>query len=181
MWNKQTDNLSSDASAANIANQINPNSKQLYYAKGSYYSCTSFPFSSPSVCPALTLFSLSHLIDRGPGTSSISHLLYPCPDPTSLAGLGTHLTLSLSKEIRFGPDVEWLPAPLLDVEDGNGGMCKEEEADFWMRHLAVEEGQDGERRKEFVRSVRDWLPGVSEDGFSPDCTYLLSPFSSFSS
>ena len=35
------------------------------------------------------------------------HLIYPMPVD---GGLGTHLTLDLAGQARFGPDVEWLPA-----------------------------------------------------------------------
>lgn len=35
------------------------------------------------------------------------HLIYPVPEP---GGLGTHLTLDLGGQARFGPDVEWVEA-----------------------------------------------------------------------
>ena len=34
-----------------------------------------------------------------------SRLIYPVPEP---GGLGTHLTLDLAGQARFGPDVEWI-------------------------------------------------------------------------
>lgn len=39
------------------------------------------------------------------GGSPFRHLIYPVPEP---GGLGTHLTLDLAGQIRFGPDVEWI-------------------------------------------------------------------------
>ena len=36
--------------------------------------------------------------------SPFRHLIYPVPEP---GGLGTHLTLDLGGQARFGPDVEW--------------------------------------------------------------------------
>ena len=39
------------------------------------------------------------------GRSPFSRLVYPIPEP---GGLGTHLTLDLGGQARFGPDVEWL-------------------------------------------------------------------------
>jgi L-2-hydroxyglutarate oxidase LhgO len=52
---------------------------KAYFAKGSYFSCSSHvPFS---------------------------RLIYPVPVP---GGLGTHLTLDLAGQARFGPDVEWV-------------------------------------------------------------------------
>lgn len=54
---------------------------ESYLAKGSY-------------------FSLS-------GRAPFSRLIYPVPVP---GGLGTHLTLDLNGNARFGPDVEWIEA-----------------------------------------------------------------------
>lgn len=50
-----------------------------YYAKGNYFSCAV----------------------RAP----FAHLIYPVPVP---GGLGTHLTLDMAGQARFGPDVEWI-------------------------------------------------------------------------
>jgi len=38
--------------------------------------------------------------------SPFSHLIYPVPED---GGLGCHVTMDLSGQIKFGPDVEWLP------------------------------------------------------------------------
>jgi L-2-hydroxyglutarate oxidase LhgO len=50
-----------------------------YYAKGNYFTLT--------------------------GRSPFSRLIYPVPVP---GGLGTHLTIDLAGQARFGPDVEWV-------------------------------------------------------------------------
>ncbi|AOG12681.1 MULTISPECIES: NAD(P)/FAD-dependent oxidoreductase [unclassified Agrobacterium] len=63
---------------------------ETYFAKGNY-------------------FSLSGL--RAP----FSHLIYPVPVP---GGLGTHLTLDLAGQARFGPDVEWVPSIDYSVDPG---------------------------------------------------------------
>ncbi|KAK4056717.1 hypothetical protein OIO90_002269 [Microbotryomycetes sp. JL221] len=120
--------------AHHVLNQIRDPSGRLqqHFAKGSYFSY------------------------RGPGVGSVKHLLYPCPDPKSLAGLGTHLTMDLSGDIRFGPDVEWLEPP--QNEDGD------DEMDFWEKHLAVNE----ERLNAAIKEVNKFLPGVKDDGFQPD-------------
>jgi L-2-hydroxyglutarate oxidase LhgO len=39
------------------------------------------------------------------GKVPFEHLIYPVPEP---GGLGTHLTLDLAGQARFGPDVEWV-------------------------------------------------------------------------
>lgn len=41
-----------------------------------------------------------------PGRAAFSRLVYPVPEA---AGLGVHVTLDLGGQMRFGPDVEWLP------------------------------------------------------------------------
>ncbi|KAI5474705.1 hypothetical protein MNV49_002573 [Pseudohyphozyma bogoriensis] len=119
--------------AHHVVNQILPEKEQktLWYGKGSYFSY------------------------RGPGVSNVQRLLYPCPSSTTLGTLGTHLTMNLDNEIRFGPDVEWLPIP--EVEG-------EQEMDFWMRSLQVSEGS----LEESVKSVQKYLPGVVASGFAPD-------------
>jgi L-2-hydroxyglutarate oxidase LhgO len=47
------------------------------------------------------------------GTVPFSHLIYPIPEP---GGLGTHLTLDLAGQARFGPDVEWIEQISYDVD-----------------------------------------------------------------
>jgi L-2-hydroxyglutarate oxidase LhgO len=63
---------------------------RAYFAKGNY-------------------FSLSGI--RAP----FSHLIYPVPVP---GGLGTHLTLDLTGQARFGPDVEWIDSVDYSVDPG---------------------------------------------------------------
>lgn len=73
--------------AVDVHNMIVPEreKKQLYYAKGNYFS-----------------YSSSH--------PKVSRLIYPAPEPGA-GGLGTHLTLDLGGRLRFGPDVEWVDSP----------------------------------------------------------------------
>lgn len=59
----------------------------LYRAKGSYFSLA--------------------------GKSPFRRLVYPVP---GVAGLGTHYTLDLAGQGRFGPDVEWVDAENYDVD-----------------------------------------------------------------
>lgn len=78
---------SAGLAAVSMSNKILPASRQItpFYAKGSYYS-----YSAPTPRPKV--------------------LVYPAPTPKN-AGLGTHLTLDLAGNIRFGPDVEWVDDP----------------------------------------------------------------------
>lgn len=73
--------------ADKISNMLLPEQrhKKLYYAKGTYFNLnSSFP--------------------------EVRRLVYPVPR-RGLSGLGTHLTLDLEGQIRFGPDVEWVDSP----------------------------------------------------------------------
>ncbi|KAH3661523.1 hypothetical protein OGAPHI_006371 [Ogataea philodendri] len=72
--------------APGIANMLLPPEKQYkaYYAKGNYFAYS--------------------------GNPGIQRLIYPCPNP-GIASLGTHLTLDLGGQIRFGPDLEWVDSP----------------------------------------------------------------------
>ena len=61
---------------------------QAHWARGHYFSCT--------------------------GKPAFSRLIYPLPDEH---GLGIHLTLDLAGQMRFGPDVQWVPCTALGGED----------------------------------------------------------------
>lgn len=66
------------------------------------------------------------------------HLIYPVPEP---GGLGTHLTLDLGGQARFGPDVEWVEA----------------------RDYAV----DPARKAPMLASIRRYWPQVEADDLAP--------------
>lgn len=70
--------------APQVSNMLLPESRHVkaYYAKGNYFSY---------------LGKNLH----------INRLVYPCPTP-GVASLGTHLTIDLGGQIRFGPDLEWV-------------------------------------------------------------------------
>ncbi len=51
------------------------------------------------------------------GRSPFSRLIYPVPVP---GGLGTHLTIDLGGQARFGPDVEWVDSINYDVDPRRG-------------------------------------------------------------
>ena len=78
---------SAGLAAIQLSNNILPESRYLkpYFAKGSYYS-----YSAPTPKPHT--------------------LIYGAPT-TGAAGLGIHLTIDMTGQIRFGPDVEWVDDP----------------------------------------------------------------------
>lgn len=105
--------------ACAINNMILPAERHVtpYYAKGTYFSYSkSFP--KPSV------------------------LVYPAPTP-GLGGLGTHLTLDMGGQMRFGPDVEWVDSP---------------------NDLAPT--PDSKRFAAALEEIKGYLPGIDEDAVS---------------
>jgi len=75
------------------------------------------------------------------GRSPFRHLVYPVPVP---GGLGTHVTLDLGGQARFGPDVAWV--------DG------------------VDYTFDESRAESFYRSIRRYYPGLAEGSLVPGYT-----------
>ncbi len=83
-----------------------------YYAKGNYFSLT--------------------------GRTPFSRLIYPVPVP---GGLGTHLTLDIAGNARFGPDVEWI-----------------DQIDYVV---------DPARADQFCSSIRRYWPGLKDGALQP--------------
>jgi len=84
----------------------------LYYAKGNYFTlATKSPFK---------------------------HLIYPVPVP---GGLGTHSTLDLGGQTKFGPDVNWIDDINYDVDVSR---------------------QDG-----FYNAIRRYWPGLQDGALNP--------------
>jgi L-2-hydroxyglutarate oxidase LhgO len=84
----------------------------LYFAKGNYFSIS--------------------------GRAPFSRLIYPMPNE---AGLGVHLTLDLSGQVRFGPDVEWVETLHYDV--------------------------DPRRAESFYAAIREYWPGLPDGALQP--------------
>jgi 2-hydroxyglutarate dehydrogenase len=123
--------------ATSVLNEILPPSKRLpiYFARGAYAAY------------------------RGPGVRDIPHLVYPAGEASAAKGasfhsLGTHLTLDMAGNVRFGPDIDWLSAP--------HGANRDEEV--WEPHLSPDEG----RARSMHAAVLRYLPGVKPEGFQPD-------------
>jgi L-2-hydroxyglutarate oxidase LhgO len=107
--------------AAKIAG-IRPDSiPGCYYAKGNYFVLTGVkpPFS---------------------------HLIYPIPTP---GGLGTHVTIDMGGQMRFGPDVEWIDAVDYSVDPGRGDSFYAAVREYWpgLPDGAIQPGYAGIRPK----------------------------------
>lgn len=123
--------------ATSVLNEILPPARRvpIYFARGAYATY------------------------RGPGVRDIQHLIYPADEASAAKGasfhsLGTHLTLDMAGNVRFGPDIDWLSAP-------NSAKHDEE---VWEPHLSPDE----ERARSMHASVLRYLPGVESEGFQPD-------------
>lgn len=72
------------------------------------------------------------------GRVPFTRLIYPLPVP---GGLGTHLTLDLAGQARFGPDIEWIDE--------------------------IDHAVDPARHPAFLAAVRRFWPGVDPDRLTP--------------
>ncbi len=72
------------------------------------------------------------------GKAPFSHLIYPLPEP---GGLGVHLTLDLTGQARFGPDVEWI-----------------QKLDYTV---------DPARAQRFYHAIRRYWPGLPDGALQP--------------
>ena len=73
-----------------------------YYAKGNYFTLA--------------------------GRSPFTRLIYPAPEH---AGLGTHLTLDLAGQAKFGPDVEWIDTIDYEVDPRRGDAFYAAVRTYW--------------------------------------------------
>ncbi|MDB5373393.1 MAG: FAD-dependent oxidoreductase [Belnapia sp.] len=91
-----------------------------YYAKGNYFSLT--------------------------GKNPFSRLIYPVPVP---GGLGTHLTIDLGGQARFGPDVEWVETLDYEVDPRRGDSFYAAIRRYWpdLKDGALAPGYSGIRPK----------------------------------
>ncbi|KAF9517277.1 hypothetical protein BS47DRAFT_1340032 [Hydnum rufescens UP504] len=89
------------------------------------------------------------------GVSRVRRLIYPVPDEGKhgFPSLGTHLTMDLGNQIRFGPDLDWLPA-----EAGEEGRWER-----WVEPRMTEERLDA-----MYESITTYLAGVEKARLRPD-------------
>ncbi len=72
------------------------------------------------------------------GKDPFQHLIYPVPVP---GGLGTHSTMDLAGQVRFGPDVEWIET--------------------------IDYNVDANKREEFAQAIRRYWPDVEASNLQP--------------
>jgi L-2-hydroxyglutarate oxidase LhgO len=77
------------------------------------------------------------------GKPAFTRLIYPMPND---AGLGVHVTLDLGGQMRFGPDVQWIPMAALGEED---------------YHV------DPARAAPFVEAIRAYWPALPDAALLP--------------
>lgn len=100
------------------------------------------PRETPYIPPTLQFARGHYFAYRG--KSPFRHLIYPVPVD---GGLGTHLTLDLEGNVRFGPDVQWIGS--VDYAFDN---------------------QNGARLAEFERSIRRYWPDLPDNALSSGYT-----------
>lgn len=75
-----------------------------------------------------------------------SRLIYPIPTP---GGLGTHVTIDMGGQMRFGPDVEWIDAIDYNVDPRRGDSFYEAVRQYWpgLPDGSIQPGYSGIRPK----------------------------------
>jgi len=118
--------LHAPALARSIAGMPAEHVPTPYYAKGNYFSLT--------------------------GKNPFSRLIYPVPVP---GGLGTHLTVDMGGQARFGPDVEWVDGLDYEVDPKRGEGFYASIRRWWpdLRDGALTAGYSGIRPKIVPPSV----------------------------
>ncbi len=104
--------LHAPALARSIAGMPPAQVPPTHYAKGNYFTLT--------------------------GKNPFSRLIYPVPVP---GGLGTHLTIDLGGQARFGPDVEWVDS--------------------------IDYTVDPRRSAGFTAAIRRYWPGLPDGALAP--------------
>ena len=104
---------------------------------------------------------------KGKGADGIQHLIYPVPDTRNKGthahtSLGTHLTLDLDGNVRFGPDTEWISPP--SPPSSSSAVDAQDNVDFWKRTLTVDES----RLASMYASITEYLPNIDPAGLAPD-------------
>lgn len=80
------------------------------------------------------------------GSAPFRRLVYPVPVP---GGLGVHVTLDLAGQVRFGPDVEWIPSVDYTVDPRRGEVFYAAVRTYWpgLPDGALQPGYAGIRPK----------------------------------
>lgn len=133
----EVDNVVNSAGlyADKISNLLLPQERHIkqYFAKGTYYNFTnSFP--------------------------QVRRLIYPVPGK-GVKGLGTHLTLGLDGQIKFGPDIEWVDKPDDYTPSANNLDDAYEAISRYFPHLVKEDLSPA------YSGIRPKLIGSGDDSF----------------
>ncbi|HXG01269.1 MAG TPA: NAD(P)/FAD-dependent oxidoreductase [Bacteroidota bacterium] len=110
--------LESDTIAALAGIDVDAAGYRLHHCKGSYFAVT-----------------------NSAKRTLVSRLIYPVPPRESL---GVHALVDLGGRLKFGPDVEYLPARTYDYR------------------------VDESKRRAFAESVRRIVPAITEEDLAPD-------------
>ncbi|MDH3712682.1 MAG: NAD(P)/FAD-dependent oxidoreductase [Gammaproteobacteria bacterium] len=109
--------------APQLARTIDPAAPAAFFARGHYYALS--------------------------GAAPFQRLVYPVAEQ---GGLGVHVTLDLSGQAKFGPDVQWIDTPDYTFDSNN--------------------------RKAFVTAIRRYYPALEESRLHPSYTGIRPKLSS---
>jgi L-2-hydroxyglutarate oxidase LhgO len=128
----------------------------------------------PGALPRSAYFAKGSYFKLQPNARVFRHLVYPVPTD---GGLGVHSTIDTSGQIRFGPDVEWLPRPLREAGESDltppHGAAAVLDPFAWSaadcsaitsQYYAVDE----RRCQAFYADIRRYYPGLPDGSLVPD-------------
>jgi L-2-hydroxyglutarate oxidase LhgO len=127
----------------------------------------------PGVLPRSAYFAKGSYFKLQPNAKVFRHLVYPVPTD---GGLGVHSTIDTSGQMRFGPDVEWLPRPAHKAgERGTNTTsadpfawtpadCSALSASASGQYYSVDES----RCHSFYADIRRYYPGLPDGSLVPD-------------
>jgi len=111
------------------------------------------------VSPRVCYFAKGSYFKLQPNLPVFRHLVYPVPTD---GGLGVHSTVDMARQMRFGPDVEWLPSPR------DASSYAWDLSDCTTLHLSSQYSVDPSRCQGFYAEIRKYYPNLPADSLVPD-------------
>jgi len=114
-----------------------------------------------AVSPSVAYFAKGSYFKLETNKRVFQHLVYPVPTD---GGLGVHTTVDMAQQMRFGPDVEWLPSP----GDPSRWAWQPEECTAAHLHLGGRYSVDSGRCQGFYADIRRYYPNLPDNSLVPD-------------
>ena len=142
-----------------VSGSVTEDGFALTLADGYSFTCNALinaaGLDAHNVCANLSGFPAAHIpkqyLAKGSyftlsGQSPFAHLIYPVPVP---GGLGTHLTMDMGGQARFGPNVKWVEQIDYDIDPDDIDAFYRDIQNYWpdIRKERLQPGYAGIRPK----------------------------------